>query len=107
MCVFLLSTINGAVAARFDIAAAEEGNSSNKGHYTHTWAVHIPGGETVADKIAADHGFVNQGKVSKSAMFFLLKSIYQLEYLKRNVRHNKSGSIAVLTDFADFTFKSR
>lgn len=64
MCVFLLSTINGAVAARFAVAAAEEGNSSSKGHYTHTWAVHIPGGETVADKIAADHGFVNQGKVS-------------------------------------------
>ncbi|XP_059621906.1 furin-like protease 1 [Phlebotomus argentipes] len=33
------------------------------GHYTPTWAVHIPGGETEADLVAAEHGFVNMGKI--------------------------------------------
>lgn len=32
-------------------------------HYTPQWAVHIPGGTDVADRIAAKHGFVNRGKV--------------------------------------------
>lgn len=35
------------------------------GHYTHTWAVHIPDGDNgKADAVAKDHGFVNLGKVS-------------------------------------------
>lgn len=33
-------------------------------HYTPQWAVHIEGGEEVANRIAAKHGFVNLGKVS-------------------------------------------
>lgn len=32
-------------------------------HYTPQWAVHIEGGQEVADRIAAKHGFVNLGKV--------------------------------------------
>lgn len=39
-------------------------NAAAGGHYTHQWAVHIPGGHHVADQIAAAHGFVNMGKVS-------------------------------------------
>ncbi|KAL0271693.1 UNVERIFIED_CONTAM: hypothetical protein PYX00_008706 [Menopon gallinae] len=31
-------------------------------HYTPQWAVHIEGGQEVADRIAAKHGFVNLGK---------------------------------------------
>ncbi|XP_054736740.1 furin-like protease 1 [Anastrepha obliqua] len=39
------------------------GDRDGAGHYTHTWAVHIPNGESgVADQVARDHGFVNLGK---------------------------------------------
>ncbi|TDG48844.1 hypothetical protein AWZ03_004747 [Drosophila navojoa] len=35
----------------------------NGGHYTHTWAVHIPNGDNgIADAVAKEHGFVNLGK---------------------------------------------
>ncbi|KAL9873165.1 furin-like protease 1 isoform 1-T12 [Glossina fuscipes fuscipes] len=35
------------------------------GHYTHTWAVHIPDGdkEDKVNAVARDHGFVNLGKI--------------------------------------------
>lgn len=33
-------------------------------HYTHQWAVHIEGGEQVAEEVARDHGFTNHGLVS-------------------------------------------
>ncbi|XP_017874788.1 PREDICTED: furin-like protease 1 isoform X4 [Drosophila arizonae] len=37
---------------------------SNGGHYTHTWAVHIPNGDNgIADAVAKEHGFVNLGKI--------------------------------------------
>lgn len=32
-------------------------------HYTQQWAVHIEGGSQVADEVARDHGFSNQGQV--------------------------------------------
>lgn len=35
-----------------------------RGHFTHTWAVHIPGGADVAEKVADDHGMYMRGKVS-------------------------------------------
>ena len=35
-----------------------------RGHYTHTWAVHIPGGEHIANLVADEHNFINRGKVS-------------------------------------------
>jgi Peptidase S8 pro-domain len=35
-----------------------------RGHYTHTWAVHIPGGDEVAQQVAADHGMNLRGKVN-------------------------------------------
>lgn len=35
-----------------------------RGHFTHTWAVHIPGGDAVAEQVAADHGMLLRGKVS-------------------------------------------
>jgi hypothetical protein len=35
-----------------------------RGHFTHTWAVHIPGGETVAKMVADEHGMIFRGKVS-------------------------------------------
>lgn len=35
-----------------------------RGHYTHTWAVHIPGGERLAREVAEEHGMNFRGKVS-------------------------------------------
>lgn len=34
-------------------------------HYTRQWVMHVPGGATVADQVAADHGFHNLGEVSR------------------------------------------
>lgn len=34
------------------------------GHFTSTWAVHIPGGKEKANLVARDHGFINLGEVS-------------------------------------------
>lgn len=33
------------------------------GHYTPTWAVHVPGGEADANRVAEEHGYRNLGKV--------------------------------------------
>ena len=34
-----------------------------RGHYTHQWAVHIPGGDEVAQQVATDHDMFLRGKV--------------------------------------------
>lgn len=34
-------------------------------HFTSTWAVHVPGGDMEANRVAAEHGFRNLGKVSQ------------------------------------------
>ncbi|XP_039494210.1 furin-like protease 1, isoforms 1/1-X/2 isoform X2 [Drosophila santomea] len=46
--------------------SGSSGGNNNQivGHYTHTWAVHIPNGDNgMADAVAKDHGFVNLGKI--------------------------------------------
>lgn len=40
-----------------------------RAHYSRQWAVHITGGQKVADQVAADHGFVNLGEVSDERLF--------------------------------------
>lgn len=56
--VFSMSIVSASAAA------GDVDHNAADGHYTHQWAVHIPGGQHVADQIAAAHGFVNMGKVS-------------------------------------------
>lgn len=41
-----------------------------RGHYTPTWAVHIPGGDHIAQQVADDHGYVLLGKVSSKTYYF-------------------------------------
>ncbi|XP_037816403.1 furin-like protease 1 isoform X1 [Lucilia sericata] len=43
----------------------EESLNNIGGHYTHTWAVHIPDGDKdgKAEKVANDHGFINLGRI--------------------------------------------
>ncbi len=42
--------------------------SSESTIFTNQWAVHVTGGDRVADDIAKRHGFINLGKVFKSIM---------------------------------------
>lgn len=53
-----------------------QGYNNIDGHYTHTWAVHIPDGDKdgKADTVARDHGFINLGKVSRQT--FLKRSYF-------------------------------
>lgn len=37
--------------------------------YTNAWAVHIPGGQEVAEHVASKHGFINYGHVSSTVLF--------------------------------------
>lgn len=66
--IFLLSVINSSLVAVSAATAADldvdgfggDGDAdadSVYGHYTPTWAVHIPEGRSTAERVAADHGF--------------------------------------------------
>jgi hypothetical protein len=46
-----------------------------RGHFTHTWAVHIPGGEDVAKSVADDHGMIFRGRVSTIFILFLIAKL--------------------------------
>ncbi|XP_053671627.1 furin-like protease 1, isoforms 1/1-X/2 [Anopheles nili] len=49
------------VASANDIEDTQDGLL----HFTHHWAVHIPDGDQqdLADRVAAEHGFINRGKI--------------------------------------------
>lgn len=44
-----------------------------RGHYTPTWAVHIPDGDDVANEVAVEHGMVVVGKVRQFIYFLLIE----------------------------------
>lgn len=46
------------------VSMVNDSNNQYSGHFTPTWAVHIPDGDAAATRIANDHGFINLGKVS-------------------------------------------
>jgi hypothetical protein len=46
----------------------------SRGHFTNTFAVHIPDGEAVAREVAEKHGFHFRGRVSKMIIVFLKSS---------------------------------
>lgn len=54
-------------------AVLDSTDSLKMGHYTHTWAVHIPNGDESgrADQVAEDHGFVNLGKVCVFTLIYI------------------------------------
>uniref|UniRef100_A0A667YLG5 Furin (paired basic amino acid cleaving enzyme) a n=1 Tax=Myripristis murdjan TaxID=586833 RepID=A0A667YLG5_9TELE len=45
------------------LLVSELGTALGQKVYTNTWAVHIPGGQEEADRIASKHGFINHGHV--------------------------------------------
>ena len=63
--VLLLS----AQSTRASGSSEEDDSTPASGTFTDQWAVHITGGEQVANAIAARHGFTNLGKVRPSAPF--------------------------------------
>lgn len=46
------------------------GDENSEHHFTPTWAVHIPGGDDVADYVAQEHGFTNLGKVCRFSVYY-------------------------------------
>lgn len=53
------------LAGGLAVSSSEEDDSSSSSvAFTDQWAVHISGGDQVADAIAARHGFTNLGKVN-------------------------------------------
>ncbi|KAK4016765.1 hypothetical protein OUZ56_031732 [Daphnia magna] len=56
--VFLLLLASGLA-----VSSSEEDDSSSSPSFTDQWAVHISGGDQVANAIAARHGFTNLGKI--------------------------------------------
>lgn len=55
-----------------------------RGHFTHTWAVHIPGGDDMAEKVAADHGMYLRGKVSQTFILNLLRLANKFKLINSN-----------------------
>lgn len=72
-----------------------------RGHYTPTWAVHIPEGDVVAQNVANEHGMVIVGKVSdfpdlySSSKIFRQKSIRQFAYFYFIIIDNANKFIAM------------
>lgn len=61
--LLVLQTICNRFVTNVICDESSEARDAN-GHYTHTWVVHIPGGEAVADEVAAHHSMKVMGKVS-------------------------------------------
>jgi len=56
--VVVVSGLLGSRHGRTTDAASDEGYSLNE------WAVHIPGGHDVAQRVANELGYINRGQVS-------------------------------------------
>nr|XP_017018533.1 furin-like protease 1 isoform X3 [Drosophila kikkawai] len=71
-------------SGKYGSSGISGGNNQIAGHYTHTWAVHIPNGDNgMADAVAKDHGFVNLGKVSLTTITIYKQSVNQGNLKKR------------------------
>nr|CAH0111545.1 unnamed protein product [Daphnia galeata] len=61
--VLLLCVLASGLAAATTSSEEEDSSSTSSPPFTDQWAVHISGGDQVADAIAARHGFTNLGKI--------------------------------------------
>lgn len=63
---FLLATLFASLVRSGSLSSSEEDDAVQQSASTFTdqWAVHVSGGDEVADAIAAKHGFTNLGKVT-------------------------------------------
>ncbi|XP_029953176.1 furin-1-like [Salarias fasciatus] len=61
--------------------------------YTNTWAVHIPGGQEEADRIAGKHGFINHGHVFGDYYHFRHRTV-----AKRSLSTHRGTHVRLLKD---------
>ncbi|KAE8297100.1 Furin-1 [Larimichthys crocea] len=61
--------------------------------YTNTWAVHIPGGQEEADRIASKHGFINHGHVFGDYYHFRHRTV-----VKRSLSDHRGTQVRLLKD---------
>ncbi|XP_065165664.1 furin-like protease 1, isoforms 1/1-X/2 isoform X2 [Atheta coriaria] len=66
-------------------------------HYTRQWVMHVPGGATVADQVAADHGFHNLGEIFQDYYHFSHPRIVRRSTFPH---HGKRVQLAVDTRIA-------
>ncbi|CAH0758094.1 unnamed protein product [Diatraea saccharalis] len=60
-----------------------------RGHYTPTWAVHVPAGQEAADAVARDHGFINLGEIFDNHYHFHHNSISKRSLTPAHEHHGK------------------
>ncbi|XP_071344408.1 furin (paired basic amino acid cleaving enzyme) a isoform X2 [Trachinotus anak] len=61
--------------------------------YTNTWAVHIPGGQEEADRIASKHGFINYGHVFGDYYHFRHRTL-----VKRSLSDHRGTQVRLQRD---------
>jgi len=71
--ILLLVVVVGVLGARRERSPGDEDSS-----YLNQWAVHIPGGRHLAQRVARELGYVNYGQVSKWTAFCKLRKTQQL-----------------------------
>lgn len=57
--------------------------------FTNTWAVHIPGGPAVADRVARKHGFVNLGQIFGDYYHFWHRAVTKRSLSPHRLRHSR------------------
>ncbi|XP_063929314.1 furin-like protease 1 isoform X3 [Zophobas morio] len=67
--------------------------SISEAHYTQQWAVHIEGGPQVADEVARDHGFENQGQIFEDYYLFTHRGVS-----KRSLVTNPEKKVKLAVD---------
>lgn len=73
-------------------------------HFTSTWAVHVPGGEVEANRVAAQHGFDNLGEVSAIFLSCFSHSRSIIGSAIRHLSRNRMVAHKIRRQSADLTF---
>ncbi|XP_040270045.1 furin [Bufo bufo] len=55
--------------------------------YTNTWAVHVPGGPAVADRISKKYGFINHGQIFEDYYHFHHRAVVKRSLTPHRTRH--------------------
>lgn len=92
----LLLLLLGAAMMGIVTSSTDNGNVSEEQHrdYLNEWAVHIPSGHSIADRVAADLGFENVGQIGSLENFYLLRKTDHARRSKREARiHTRSLNV--------------
>ncbi|XP_054550682.1 furin isoform X2 [Talpa occidentalis] len=57
--------------------------------FTNTWAVHVPGGPSVADSVARKHGFLNLGQIFGDYYHFWHRAVTKRSLSPHRLRHSR------------------